>query len=47
MGDKPKTSLGNGLVNTFPLLGSRILIMQQLNYNNERAVFYVVRAEML
>jgi hypothetical protein len=29
----------NGSVNTFPLLGSRFLIMQQLYYNNGRAVF--------
>jgi hypothetical protein len=39
--------LGNTLVNMFPFLGSRFLIMQQLDYNNERAVFYVVRAERL
>jgi hypothetical protein len=39
--------LDNGLVNTFPLLGSRFLIMKQLDYNNGRTVFYVVRAEML
>jgi hypothetical protein len=31
--------LGNGSVNTFPLLGSRFLIMQQLDYNSGRAVF--------
>jgi hypothetical protein len=30
--------LGNGSVNTFPLLGSRFLIMQQLDYNNRRDV---------
>jgi ribose 1,5-bisphosphokinase PhnN len=30
--------LGNGSVNTFPLLGRRFLIMQQLDYNNGRAV---------
>jgi hypothetical protein len=31
--------LGNGSVNTVPLLGSRLLIMQQLGYNNGRALF--------
>jgi hypothetical protein len=31
--------LGNGSVNTFPLLNSRSLIMQQLDYNNSRTVF--------
>jgi hypothetical protein len=30
-----------------PLLGSRFLIMQQLDYNNRRAVFYVANAERL
>jgi hypothetical protein len=44
--DIPGLFLGNGSVNTFPLLGSRFLITQQLDYNNRRAVFYVVRAEM-
>jgi hypothetical protein len=39
--------LGNGSVNTFPLLSSRFLIMQQSGYNNGRAVSYVVRVEML
>jgi hypothetical protein len=29
------------------LLGSRFLIMQQLDYNNGKAVFYAVRAERL
>jgi hypothetical protein len=31
--------LGNGSLNTFPLLGSSFLIMQQLDYKNGRAVF--------
>jgi hypothetical protein len=31
--------LGNGSVNTYPLLGSRFLIMQQLDYNNGKSVF--------
>jgi hypothetical protein len=31
--------LGNSWVNTFPLLGSRFLIMQQLDYNNGNEVF--------
>jgi hypothetical protein len=31
--------LGNGWLNTFPLLGSSFLRMQQLKYNNGRAVF--------
>jgi hypothetical protein len=31
--------LGNSSVNTFPLLGSRFLIMQQLDYNNGNGVF--------
>jgi hypothetical protein len=34
-------------VNTFPLLGSRFVIMQQLDCNSENGVFYVVRAEIL
>jgi hypothetical protein len=33
------TALRNGSVNTFPLLGNRYLIMQQLHYNNGRAAF--------
>jgi hypothetical protein len=45
--DIPGTLLGNGSVNTFPLIGSRSLLMQQLDYNNGRDVFYVARAEML
>jgi hypothetical protein len=36
---KQQPFLGNGSVNTFPLLGSRFLIMQQLDYNSGRAVF--------
>jgi hypothetical protein len=36
---KQRPSLGNGSVNTFPLLGSRFLIMQQLDYNNGNGVF--------
>jgi hypothetical protein len=44
--DIPGPFLGSGSVNTFSLLGSRSSIMQQLDYNNGRAVFfYVVRAE--
>jgi hypothetical protein len=31
--------LGNGSVNTFPLLDSRFVIMQRLDYNNGRPVF--------
>jgi hypothetical protein len=31
--------LSNGAVNTLPLLGSRVLIMQQLDFNNVRDVF--------
>jgi hypothetical protein len=45
--DIPDLFLGNCSVNTFPLLARRFLIMQQLDYNNERYVFYVVRAEGL
>jgi hypothetical protein len=45
--DIPWSFLGNSSVNTFPLLGSRLLIMQHLDYNNGRAVFYVVRDERL
>jgi hypothetical protein len=37
--DIPGPFLGNGSVNTFPLLGNRFLIMQQLDYNSGRAVF--------
>jgi hypothetical protein len=36
--------LGNDSVNTFPLLGSTLLIMQQLNYTVETWCFYVVSA---
>jgi hypothetical protein len=40
--------MGNGSVNTFLLLGSTFLIMQQLDYNiGNEGVFHVVRAEML
>jgi hypothetical protein len=45
--DIPDPFLGSGSVNTFPLPGSRFLIMQQLDFNNGRAVSYVVRAEWL
>jgi hypothetical protein len=31
--------LGNGYVNTFPLLGSRLLTMQNLDYNNGNGAF--------
>jgi hypothetical protein len=31
--------MGNGSVNTFLLLGSRFIIMQQLDFNNGVAVF--------
>jgi hypothetical protein len=37
----PEPFLGNGSANTFPLLGVRFLIIQQLDYNNGRAVFSV------
>jgi hypothetical protein len=37
--DIPGPFLGNGSVNTFPLLVSRYLIMQQLDYNTGRTVF--------
>jgi hypothetical protein len=30
--------MGNGSVNTFPLVGSRFLILQQLEYDNENGV---------
>jgi hypothetical protein len=43
----PGPFLGNGSVNMFLLLGSRFLIMQQLDYNKRRAVFYVIRAKLL
>lgn len=39
--DMPDLFLGNDLVNIFPLLGSRFLIMQQWDYNIGRAVFSV------
>jgi hypothetical protein len=35
----PRPFLGHGSVNTFPFLGTRPLIMQQLDYSNGRAVF--------
>jgi hypothetical protein len=38
----PRPFLGNGSLNTCPLLGSRFLIMQQLDYNSERAIFSMV-----
>jgi hypothetical protein len=31
--------MGNGSVNTFPLVGIRFLIRQQLDYKSGRAVF--------
>jgi hypothetical protein len=37
--DVPGPFLNNSLVNTFPLLGSTLLIMQQLDYNSGRTVF--------
>jgi hypothetical protein len=37
----PGPFLGNGAVNTLPFLGSRFLIMQQLDYNNGRDVFSI------
>jgi hypothetical protein len=36
---KQRPFLGIGSVNTFPLLGSTFLIMQQLDYNNGNGVF--------
>jgi hypothetical protein len=42
----PRPFLGNGSVHMFLLLAIRFL-MQQLNYNNGRVVFNVVRAERL
>jgi hypothetical protein len=37
--DTPDPFLGNGSVNTFALLGSRFLIMQQLDCYNGRDMF--------
>jgi hypothetical protein len=37
--DIPGPFLSNGSVNMFPFLGSRSLIMKQLDYSNRRAVF--------
>jgi hypothetical protein len=39
---KQRPFLGNGSVNTFSLLGSRFLIMQQLDYNNGNGMFVSV-----
>jgi hypothetical protein len=39
--DIPGLFLGNGSVNTFPLLGSSFLIMQPLDYNNRTDVFSI------
>jgi hypothetical protein len=39
--DIPGPFPGTGSVSTFLLLGSRLLIMRQLDYNSERAVFSV------
>jgi hypothetical protein len=39
MGGYTRAFPGNGSVNTFPLLGSRFLIMQQLDHNNGKIVF--------
>jgi hypothetical protein len=39
MGGYSRAVLGNGSINTFLFLGGRFLIMQQLDYNNRRAVF--------
>jgi hypothetical protein len=39
--DIPGPFPGNGSVNTFPLLDSRFLIMQQLDYSTGRAVFTI------
>jgi hypothetical protein len=33
--------LANSLINTFLLLASRVLIMEQLGYNNENTVFSI------
>jgi hypothetical protein len=41
MGDIAGCFLGTGSVNTFSLLGSRFLIMRQLDHNNGRVVFIV------
>jgi hypothetical protein len=38
---KQRLFLGSGLINTFLLLGSRFLIMQQLDYNNGNGMFSV------
>jgi hypothetical protein len=38
---KQRPVLVNGSVNTFPLLGSRFVIMQQLDYNNGDGCFYL------
>jgi hypothetical protein len=46
-GQIPRPFLGNGLVNTFLLLGSRFLITQLLDYNNGRTVFSTWCVEML
>jgi hypothetical protein len=35
----PGPFLGKDSVNTFPLLGSRFLIMKQLDYSDQRAAF--------
>jgi hypothetical protein len=35
----PDSFLDNGSVNKFPLLGSRFLIMEELDFNNGRVVF--------
>jgi hypothetical protein len=37
--DIPGLFLGNGSVNTFPLLGSRFLIIQQFDYNSGELCF--------
>jgi hypothetical protein len=41
MADIPGPFLGNSSVKMLPLLGSRFLIMQQLDYNNRRSVFFM------
>jgi hypothetical protein len=45
--DIPGPFLGNGSVNTFPLLGSGFLIMQHLDYKTGIAVSYVGHVERL